>query len=251
MEIKNKENKYKNIEKEYEKKMDKRKITIFRLDGHAFSKLTSKFEKPFDINFTNVMKETALKTFNYYDFSLGYVGSDEITLCILPRICKTGELCNIQFEGRIQKMTTLLSGFVSVVFYKEFNKFYPMDDFTPHFDCKVYQVDTIEDALKNISDRITFTLKNSRMMFAQNYFSHKKLYKISSINAIKMVLDEFNIDYNKVVQPNISYGTVITKENIECEKEIIINKEKKIIKYNKNIPKENNILPEDIFNLQF
>jgi hypothetical protein len=39
-------------------------------------------------------------------------------------------------------MSTLLSSFVSVTFYKEFSKYYSLDDYVPHFDCRVYQLDT-------------------------------------------------------------------------------------------------------------
>lgn len=242
---------FEDLEKVYESKLDKSKVTIFRLDGHSFSKFTSNFNKPFDDGFTEAMKQTALKSFNYLNFSIGFVGSDEITLCMFPIITKSGELREIDFSGRIEKMTTLLAGYVSVIFYKEFSKFYSLEEFNPHFDCRVYQVDTIKDALQNISERITYTLKNSRMMFAQSHFSAKKLHKLSSNDAIKLVLDEKKIDFYSVVNADNRVGNVIINEVLESEKMISIKGENQTIHFTRNVPKMMNLSSTEILDLVF
>ena len=77
---------FEDLEKKYETHLDKSKVTIFRLDGHSFSKFTSHFKKLFDDAFTQAMKQTALKAFDYYNFSLGFVGSDESTSTFVPYI---------------------------------------------------------------------------------------------------------------------------------------------------------------------
>ena len=240
---------FEDLEKKFETHLDKCKITVFRLDGHSFSKFTSNFKKPFDDAFTQAMKQTALKAFEYYNFSLGFVGSDEITLCVFPKIAKTGELCDIEFSGRVEKMTTLLACYVYVVFFKEFNKFYPMDNYLPHFDCRVYQVDTIKDALQNVSERVTYTLKNARMMFAQSYFSPKRLHKLSSKQAVELVQSELNIDFYQVVSPETRVGTVIITEEIDCEKDVSIKGEFQTIKYTRNIPKMLNLAATEVLDL--
>ena len=240
---------FEDLEKKYETYLDKSKVTVFRLDGHSFSKFTSHFKKPFDDAFTQAMKQTALKAFDYYGFSLGFVGSDEITLCILPKIAKTGGLCEIEFSGRVEKMTTLLAGYVSVIFYKEFSKFYPMENYVPHFDCRVYQVDSVKDALINVSERVTYTLKNSRMMFAQSHFSAKRLHNLSSRQAIELVLSELSIDFYQVVSPETRVGSVIVTEKNYCEKDILIKGTMKTIKYARNIPKVMNVSATEVLNL--
>ena len=240
---------YEDLEKIYESKLDKSKVTIFRLDGHSFSKFTSNFNKPFDDGFTEAMKQTALKTFKYFNFSLGFVGSDEITFCIFPTVSKSGELCDIEFSGRVEKMTTLLAGYVSVVFYKEFNKFYSLDDYYPHFDCRVYQVDTIRDALQNISERITYTLKNSRMMFAQSHFSAKKLHKLSSNEAVKLVLEEKGIDFYSKINADNRVGNVIIHDVLECEKQVNIKDKVETIHFTRNVPKLINLSPTETLEL--
>jgi tRNA(His) guanylyltransferase len=240
---------FEDMEKQYETYLSKSKVTIFRLDGHGFSKFTSNFTKPFDGGFTEAMKQTAKIAFNYYKFSIGFVGSDEITFCIFPHISKTGELSDIEFNGRIQKMTTLLAGFVSVAFYKEFSKFYPMDSFTPHFDCRVYQLDSIKDTLLNISSRVTYTLKNSRMMFAQSYFSAKKLHKLSSRQAIELVKSEKDIDYYQVISGDNRVGCVVYSEKIPYVKEIVVKGEIKQIEYTRNIPQLVNLSSGEVLDL--
>ena len=92
------------------------------------------------------------------------MGSDEITLCILPKIGRNGTLCDLVISGRIQKMGTLLAGFVSVTFYKEFEKFHPLDQYVPHFDCRIFQIQDMNALRANITNRVKFILKNARMM---------------------------------------------------------------------------------------
>ena len=240
---------FEDIEKKYETYLTKSKVTIFRLDGHGFSKFTSNFTKPFDDGFTEAMKQTVKIAFDYYKFSIGFVGSDEITFCIFPHVSKTGELSDIEFNGRIQKMTTLLAGFVSVAFYKEFSKFYPMDSFAPHFDCRVYQVDSIKDALLNISSRVTYTLKNSRMMFAQSHFSAKKLHKLSSRQAIELVKSEKDIDYYQVISGDNRVGCVVYSEKIPYVKEIVVKGKTQQKEYTRNIPQLVNLSSGEVLDL--
>lgn len=238
---------FEDIEKKFETFLDKNKVTIFRLDGHGFSKFTSHFKKPFDENFTLAMRNTALKGLENFDFKLGFVGSDEISYVIVPSMSKIGEICDIRHNGRIQKFTTLLAGFISVTFYKEFSKIYDLTDYFPYFDCRVFQVDTLDDAIKNISDRIKYTLKNSRMMFAQSYFSQKQLNNISSKVAVEQVLKEKGIDFYNVVVPEIRLGSVLTMEPIEHEKEVDVKGEKKQIKFIRNIPKATSLSPFEAY----
>ena len=49
--------------------------------------------------------------------------------------------------------------------------------------------------LKNISERISYTLKNSRMMLAQKYYNQKQLNKIPSKIAVEKLNEEKNINY--------------------------------------------------------
>jgi tRNA(His) 5'-end guanylyltransferase len=78
---------------------------------------------PFDEHFTTAMKKTAEECFDYFNFFLGFVGSDEITYAIRPlteeQIEKKGTLA---FNGRVEKMVSLLAGRVSTTFFIELTK---------------------------------------------------------------------------------------------------------------------------------
>lgn len=96
-------------------------------------------------------------------------------------------------------MVSLLAGKVSTTFFIELSKlagFEKTCKFTPHFDCRVFQVENFKEVKTCISDRVKFTLKNSRMMLAQNYFNQKKLDNVPSKKAVEMLLEEKGIDFN-------------------------------------------------------
>lgn len=228
-----------------EQYLDKTKYTLFRLDGHHFSKFTSTFKKPFDEHFTNAMKQTALQTFNEFSFSIGFVGSDEMTFCICPKKNCEGDVVDINHNGRIQKMTTLLAGYVSVVFYKEISKTYQTMSI-PYFDCRVFQVDTYNQMLEKISERITYTLKNSKMMFSQSELSHKQLHNLSSTEAINKVLNDKNLNFYELVDSDVRVGCVIVTEKETHIKKLNIKGVEKEIRYTRNVPKCINMSPTEM-----
>lgn len=59
-------------------------------------------ELPFDKNFTTAMKNTASECFSYFNFFIGFVGSDEITYVLRPlteeQLSKNATL---EFNGRV------------------------------------------------------------------------------------------------------------------------------------------------------
>lgn len=251
-----------NFETQY---LDKNMITVFRLDGHKFSKFTKNFEKPFSPEFTEAMKQTALAALEYYNFSVAYVGSDEITLCLLPKIGRNGEVCDLVINGRIQKMGTLLAGFVSVMFYKTFEKILlekqrdqnvvpqenSLEQHIPHFDCRIFQIHDINDLRANIAERVKYTLKNSRMMFAQYHLSSKRLIKekCSSAEAVELVHAEKGINFYETVDVSVRLGTVITYVQVECEKTVIVKGASIIKKFISNVVHEQNLSPREIADL--
>lgn len=93
-------------------------------------------------------------------------------------------------------MVSLLAGKVSATFFIELTKlegFEKTSQFSPHFDCRVFQVKTYKDVLDAVSDRVKYTLKNSRMMLAQTYYSAKELNKVASKQAVEKLLLEKQI----------------------------------------------------------
>ena len=234
--------------------LDPRKYTVFRLDGRAFSSLVKrlKLNKPFDDRFTHSMKHTAKELFKEFNFKIGFVGSDEITMCLFPKFRKEGTVhqSDMAFGGRKDKLLSLMAGFTSVTFYKKMAE-YGFVDIAPVFDCRVFQFDSLNDVLYNINERIVFTLKNARMMFCQNIFSHKKLHNLASEQAVKLVLDETGEDFYKKIESDNRVGNVIMNIQIHKTKTIIIKGVEQTIEYERNEPLFTNIAPSDIFKLEF
>lgn len=78
---------------------------------------------PFDTHFTAAMKATAENSFPYFNFFIGFVGSDEITFAMRPlTAAQLGKGGVLEFNGRIQKMVSLLAAKVSVTFLMELMK---------------------------------------------------------------------------------------------------------------------------------
>ena len=110
---------------------------VVRLDGRSFSKFTKKFIKPFDIVFIKAMCKTMIDLINKFDVQTGYTHSDEITLIFNSKYLKEewelfmtgddkinkGEINKTHlFDGRIQKILTLLSSYCSVRFNYHLDK---------------------------------------------------------------------------------------------------------------------------------
>lgn len=195
--------------------LDPCRFTIFRLDGHSFSRFvrTEKLKRPFDATFSGAMKATCVALFEEHRFHKAFVGSDEISLVWLPFSAdQLTKGATLPFSGRTQKLVSLLAGLASVAFYKSFalERGAPPESL-PHFDCRSFQVDTAEEAEEALSERQLFTLKNSRMMLAQAHFSHAELQGVSSAQAVELLRVKKGIDFNAEVDVFNRIGGVLSR----------------------------------------
>lgn len=140
---------------------------VARLDGRAFHTFTRGMDRPFDANMHKCMVETTKALVDEFHAGVGYTQSDEITL-----LWRTPEL----FDGRFQKMTSVLAGYCSSAFLLQVVKYMPkkLADL-PCFDCRVWQVPSREDAIKVLYWREGDAVKNSVSMAARAHYSHKEL----------------------------------------------------------------------------
>ena len=83
-----------------------------RLDGRSFSKFTKGLNRPYDENFHNLMVETTKYLVEETNANMGYTQSDEISLVWYSEDYAS----QIFFDGRIQKMNSILSSMASVKF---------------------------------------------------------------------------------------------------------------------------------------
>lgn len=190
-------------------KLDHTKPILVRLDGRSFSKKTKKLQKPFDPQFTEAMIETAKYLVSESHALTAYAQSDEITLLLYVE----GENSQPFFDGKIQKLTSILASAASAKFNhlcyeKLFRTF-------AHFDCRVWNVPDKTEATNVFLWRERDALRNSVQMLASHYFSHKQLFEKSTSDQKEMLLEK-NISW-ETLDWKFQRGTFIQKKFVGKE----------------------------------
>jgi tRNA(His) guanylyltransferase len=140
---------------------------IARLDGRAFHTYTRGMHRPFDTCMQAAMAYVTAALVKEFHAAIGYTQSDEITL-VWPK--------PVLFDGRYQKLTSVLAGYCSAAFIQAARLYLPeKDHVTPCFDCRVFQVPSQQEAIEVLAWREADAVKNSVAMAAQSVYSHKQL----------------------------------------------------------------------------
>lgn len=162
-----------------------------RLDGKGFHNVTRHCERPFDPVLRSVMEKVTMDVLNECGAALGYTQSDEISLVLAP-VCDLGDM---YFGGRVQKLCSILASVASVSFNKYVRELH-LDSVTMpgYFDCRCWNVPTLDFAADVIMWRQSDAVKNSISMAAQTKFSHNKLLGKSGKDKILMLKD-IGVDY--------------------------------------------------------
>lgn len=186
--------------KQYESKEDSILIQglpiVIRLDGRAFHSFTHGLKRPFDDDFRSLMVETTRKLVEETNAVVGYTQSDEISLILLPETQQ-------YFGGRVNKINSLLGAFASVWF----NHFYQENWFKfpnvpgnvlrkAYFDCRCFNVPTLNEAANHMLWREIDATKNSISAAAQAYFSPTQLDKLNSKQKQELLFQEKQINWN-------------------------------------------------------
>ena len=150
--------------------LDKTIPYVFRCDGHSFSKFTSKLQQPFDMRFVIAMILTTYDTMCMYGANTGYTQSDEITITYFPKYNKDkNEYADLDFNGRIQKLVSLIASYVSVRFNYHLEKLVNEKTYfielrnidsetdlqninfgTAHFDCRCIQFPNVTEVYNHM-----------------------------------------------------------------------------------------------------
>lgn len=145
---------------------------VARLDGKCFSKFTKGLARPFDQRLSMLMIETTKFLVEETNAVCGYCQSDEITLAWYSNTTES----QLYFDGRVQKMVSVLAAICSV----RFNRLLPeyiseKSKQEAYFDCRVWQLPTLEEGANAFLWREFDATKNSISMAANEYYSHKEL----------------------------------------------------------------------------
>lgn len=144
-----------------------------RLDGKCFHNFTKNMERPYDKRLSDLMCATARYLAEETNACMAYTQSDEITLAWYSDDIKS----QIYFDGRISKMISVLAAQCSCYFNQEFiNFFYECQKpSTAIFDCRVWNVPTLEEGANVFLWRELDATKNSITMAASSVYSHTEL----------------------------------------------------------------------------
>lgn len=102
----------------------------------------------------------------------GYTQSDEITLVWYTNDYKS----KIYFDGRLFKMISDLGSMASVFFNSKLPQYLPEKaDRLPRFDCRVFNVPSVDEAVNTFQWRERDATKNSITMVVSEFYSHSFL----------------------------------------------------------------------------
>lgn len=165
---------------------------IARLDGKGFSKFTKGLKRPYDERLSMLMIELTKYLVKETNANCGYTQSDEITLMWYVDDPKS----SIYFDGRYFKMVSDLSAMASVFFNKKLVEYLPeKSDKWPRFDCRVFNVPTLDEAVNTFLWREQDATKNSITMAASAFYSHKQLHKKNGSEKQEMLFEK-GINWN-------------------------------------------------------
>lgn len=184
---------------------------VARLDGRGFSRFTKGMERPFDQRMSDAMVAVTRHLVEETNAVMGYTQSDEITLAWYSDSLKS----QTWFNGRIQKMVSLLGAEVTLAFYEQILR--TMPEYLkrrPRFDARVWQLPTLEEAANCFLWREWDATKNSIQMAGHHHFGSKRLHGVHT-GAIKdMLINEAGVNWNEYPR-FFKRGTFIQRAVVE------------------------------------
>lgn len=161
-----------------------------RLDGKGFHNFTRGLERPYDHRLSSCMQFTARSLMDKTQCDLAYTQSDEITLVWKNEYIQ-GEDTKVFFNGKIQKMVSILAATATSEFQSAIRALLPEKALLlPLFDCRVWQVPNLQVAAENVMWRELDATKNSITMAAHNVYSHTQLQGKKSKEKLVMLEDK-------------------------------------------------------------
>lgn len=193
---------------------------IVMIDGKNFSKLIkNKFEKPFDDWFISTMDKTAVHLCKYVQNCVAaFVQSDEISLII-----KDSSKTSTPFDGRLCKLQSVIPSIATAFFNKKIiekklktgmsvDEINSMPDYC--FDCKVWTVPSVNDAMAWLLYRQIDCVRNSKQQFAQTYLPHRDLVGRNTDEQI-ILCQAITGHYWQTCEDNKKFGRLFYKIEVE------------------------------------
>lgn len=201
-----------------------------RIDGRSFHTFCRGLKKPFCYELVETMQEVTKFLVAETHAQLGYVQSDEISLCWL-------DPSKAPFDGKLFKLQSVLASLATSKFvnyiYKKYSEIFSSeitDDenikswtllgekcqkIIPSFDCRVFQLPNEMELANTFVWREIDAVRNSVSMLAQANFSHKELQG-KDRKAMITMLEEKGIRWNEL-RDDLKRGAYFKRVLIEKE----------------------------------
>lgn len=164
-----------------------------RIDGKAFHSWTRGAVRPYDERIQELFNQTTSFLVEETKACIGYTQSDEISL-IFYNYGKPES--QIFFNGRVCKLTSVLASMATAKFNLLVPELFPeKTSKLAFFDCRVWTVPDMTEAVNYLIWREQDATRNSVQMAAQSIFSHKKLQNKNNKELQEMLLEQ-GIDWN-------------------------------------------------------
>ena len=138
---------------------------VVRLDGKSFHNFTKGLKRPYDERLSKLMVATTMALVDRFQAKVGYTQSDEISLVWNIECDSSAEF---PFDGRFQKMESLLASYATAFFNKKLAEFLPeKEDELPTFDARAFVVPNLMEAYHALLWRQQDATKNAISMAAQ------------------------------------------------------------------------------------
>jgi tRNA(His) guanylyltransferase len=166
------------------RRFDREQPVCARIDGRSFSRWTRELAKPFDPRLSRAMLETSRYLLAESDARVAYTQSDEITLLFWSDEPKR----SIFFDGRIQKMTSVLAALATVRFAQLAWELLPeRRDAPATFDCRVWPLPSKVEAANVFLWREFDATRNSIEMATRAQYGHGEMMHRSTAEMLEML----------------------------------------------------------------
>lgn len=157
-----------------------------RIDGKSFSRWTRGLQRPYDEGLSALMQETTRQLVEQTGAVIGYTQSDEISLLFYSADAKA----QIFFDGKVQKMVSVLASMTTAIFRKQCVTHLPrkVNDIAL-FDCRVWAVPSKVEAVNTLLWREVDATKNSVSMAARAHYTHQQLNGKTRVEMMDMLMD--------------------------------------------------------------
>ncbi len=162
---------------------------VARLDGKGFSKFTKGLKRPYDERMITLMTETAKYLVDKSNAVISFSQSDEITLVFRPE--------NVFFDGKVQKMTSVLASMATAKFNELKATMLPEKAATlAVFDCRVFAVPNETEASNAVLWRCLDATKNAISMAAHHHFGHKATMNLTGKEKQEKLFQDAGVNFN-------------------------------------------------------